>query len=86
MQHIAKGDACRFPYLMFGFSCLFFNSVEVGFGIFIAYLYAVKLTKNAFFHFCSCLIGKGDSENLPIGTGIENDQFDVFHGQGKCFT
>ncbi|CUN87059.1 Uncharacterised protein [Bacteroides xylanisolvens] len=72
MQHIAKGNACRFPYLLLCFSCLFFDTVEIGFRIFITYLYAVKLTKNTFLHFCCCLIGKGYSENLPVGTGIEN--------------
>lgn len=41
MQHKSESNSCRFPYFQFCFSCFFFDTVQVGFGIFITDLNTV---------------------------------------------
>ena len=46
---------------------------------------AVKLAQNALFHFGGCFVGKGYSQNAPIGKRIFDKLADVFHCQSKRF-
>lgn len=46
---------------------------------------AIKLRQNALLHFCRSFIGEGYGKYLPIGAGIKDQKFDVFHSQREGF-
>lgn len=62
-----------------------FYTLQVGIGSGVGLPDTVQLLQDTFLHFGSGLVGKGHSQNLPVGSWVSYQVFDVLDGQGECF-